>query len=72
MTSLQAIVISKDTYTKARANKWIKSHGFKPIKKMHETLKTYRYRLIEPDYYNYEYRTKKLTEGIKAIIQIPK
>ena len=70
-SNLQAIVISKDHYSKRAANNWIKLHGFRPIKKMHETINTYRFRLKTPSD-KYDYRMKQLTSGIKAVIQYPK
>ena len=71
-SNLQAIVISKDHYSKRAAENWIKLHKFTPIKKMHETINTYRFRLrpVKEDKYNY--RMKQLTTGIKAVIQYPK
>ena len=65
-SNLQAIVISKDHYSKRSADDWIKLHGFRPIKKMHETIHTYRYRLKTPNEDKYDYRMKTLTKGIKT------
>ena len=45
MSTLQAIIISKEYYSLKSANDWIKLHNFKPIKKMHETINYYRFRL---------------------------
>ena len=71
VSNIQAIVISKDYYSKRASDNWIKLHGFRPIKKMHETIHTYRYRLKTPND-KYDYRMKTLTKGIKAVIYFPK
>ena len=71
MTHIQAIVISKDQYTLRDANAWIKRNNFHPIKKVHETMHTYRYRLRQPDESRYEYRMKAIKPGVKAVIGIP-
>ena len=70
-THIQALVLRKDEFSKRDADNWVKFHKFKPIKKMHETIHTYRYRLIEPNENKYEYRMKKLCQGVKAVIEIP-
>ena len=72
VSNIQAIVVSKDQYSKRGADDWIKLNGFRPIKKMHETIRTYRYRLKTPNEDKYDYRMKTLTKGIKAVIYFPK
>ena len=68
MSIVQAIVISKEYFTKRQAENWIKRHPeFKPIKKIHETIHTYRFRLKFPDD-RFDYRMKTLTTGVKAVI----
>ena len=71
-SNLQAIVISKNHYSKRAAENWIKLHGFTPVKKCHVTINTYRFRLKPPNENKYDYRMKQLTTGIKAVIQYPK
>jgi len=71
-TQIQSLIFDKTYYSKISSGRWIRSHNFKPIKKVHETKTSWRYRLIEPDYNNFDYRIKILTSGIKAIIAIPK
>ena len=70
-SNLQAIIISKDHYSKRAAENWIKLHKFTPIKKCHETIHTYRFRLKTPSD-KYDYRMKTLTKGIKAVVYYPK
>ena len=70
-SNLQALVISKDHYSKRTANNWVQLHGFRPMK-MHETINTYRFRLKSVNADKYDYRMKQLTTGIKAVIAYPK
>ena len=71
VTQIQALVLNKNQFSKRTANSWIKFHKFKPIKKMHETIHTYRFRLRFPNEDKYEYRMKSITPGVKAVIEIP-
>ena len=70
VSNIQAIVVSKDQYSRRGADNWIKLHGFRPLK-THETIYTYRFRLKTPND-KYDYRMKTLTKGIKAVIYFPK
>ena len=71
MTFIQAVLFSKDMYDTNRARRWLMKHKLYPIKRVHETTHLYRYRIREPDYDRFEYRTKILTPGIKTIVGIP-
>lgn len=58
---VQSVLVKKDRgITLSDAQKIIKSHNFKPIKKIHETENYFRARVREPDYERFEYRIKKL------------
>lgn len=62
---VQSVLVKKDQIHKkyltlSDAQKIIKSHNFKPIKKIHETENYFRARVREPDYERFEYRIKKL------------
>ena len=72
MSTLQAIIISKEYYSLKSANDWIKLHNFKPIKKMHETINYYRFRLKPVNENKFDYRMKHLTTGVMAVIEYPK
>ena len=61
MTIIQAVLFSKDTYDTYRARRWLMKHKLYPIKHVHETINLYRYRIREPDYDRYEYRTKNIS-----------
>lgn len=62
---------SKHLYDTARARSCLNKHKFFPMKRVHETTQFLRYRIREPDYDRYEYRTKQISQGIKMIIAVP-
>ena len=72
MSGIQAIIFKKTHYTKRSSANWIKYHGYKPIKKVHETVNYYRYRLKEPNEELYEYRIVPFNSGIKLVYQYAK
>jgi len=72
MTDLQAILFKKSHYSKRSSANWLKYHGYKPIKKVHETVNYYRYRLTEPDEEIYNYRLIPINDGIKMVVQFAK
>jgi len=72
MTDAQAILFKKSHYSKRSSANWLKYHGFKPIKKVHETVNYYRYRLKEPDEELYDYKIIPINNGIKTVIQFAK
>ena len=67
MSHVQALIISKEYFNQQQAEQWAKKHGFKAIKKTHETPCTYRIRIRQPNE-KYDYRVKRLTTGVKAVI----
>ena len=48
MSTIQAIIFNKSLYTLNDAIDWLVSHNFKPIKKVHETVNFYRFRMKKP------------------------
>ena len=72
MVTIQATIFKKDSYTKIKANAWLKRHNHVRIKPFHETLNYLRSRLQQPNEDKYEYRIIKFNEGIKAVIEYPK
>ena len=72
MIEPQAIIFKKTHYSKRSSANWLKYHGFKPIKKVHETVNCYRYRLKEPDEEMYYYRLVPINNGIKMVFQFTK
>ena len=72
MSEPQTIIFKKAHYSKRSSANWLKYHGFKPIKKVHETVNYYRYRLKEPDEELYDYRIMPINDGIKTVNQFAK
>ena len=72
MLEPHAIIFKKLHYSKRSSANWLKYHGFKPIKKVHETVNYYRYRLKEPDEEMYYYRLVPINDNIKMVIQFIK
>ena len=73
MSAIQSLVLSKEHFTKAKAEKWVKDHpNFKPIKPVHVVKNNYRFRLKEPNENKYNYKMKHLTTGIMSVIEYPK
>ena len=66
MSTLQAVLFSKDLYDTTRARRWLRKNKIIPCKRVHETTRFLRYRIKEPDY-KYEYRIKRISDGIKMI-----
>lgn len=71
MVLTQAVIFRKDMYDTARCRRWLSKHKLVPIKRVHETTTYYRYRIREPNYDRFEYRTKHISEGVKIIVGIP-
>ena len=72
MSNIQALVLSKEHFTKAKAEKWVKDNHFKPIKPVHIVKNNYRFRLKQPNENKYNYRMTHLTTGVQAVIEYPK
>ena len=72
MSVLQAIIVPKEYYTEKQAKNWVKKHGFKTIKKVHETINFCRFRLKEPNEQVYDYRLVKFGSYIKAVVGFEK
>ena len=70
--NIQAVIFKKDSFTKRKADAWLKRHNYVRIKPSHETLNYLRARLQQPNEDKYEYRIIKFNEGIKAVIEYPK
>lgn len=66
-SDIQSIIFDKKVFTQRKAVEWLYKHGFYITKPVDETKNTYRYRQIEPKYFQVM-RTIKLTDGIKAVL----
>lgn len=67
MSAIQSIIFNKNTYTTKKASKWLKYHGYKPIKRVHKTTDSLRYRMINPNNFN-RFITLNIEEDIKFIV----
>lgn len=65
-SEVQSILFDKHKFTTSEARKWMKKHGFKPIKRVDETKAFYRYRQTDPD--KYKYFRMKVTPDIKFVL----
>ena len=70
MAITQSVIFSKDLYDTTRARRWLRKNKIIPCKRVHETTRFLRYRIKEPDY-KYEYRIKRISEGVKMIFGYP-
>ncbi len=72
-TDVQSVVLSKDRFKTATAAKqWAREHGFK-TSKIDEKANTFRFRQFEPSLCKAgTFRNKKITEGVVAVICVPK
>jgi len=68
MNNIQAVLLNKNYFTLNEAMGYLISHGYYPIKPIHETKNYYRARLKQPNK-NHKYFTKKIREGVKYILQ---
>lgn len=64
---IQAILFDKSNWDLPMAKRWVREHGFRPRKEVHETRKFFRFRLQNPDKYS-RLRTKVLSDGIEFVI----
>jgi hypothetical protein len=69
---IQAVLLDKNKFTLVQAKKYIHDHKYKPIKAPHITDQFIRFRLVTPNYKKFIYRIMDLSDGVKAILQIPK
>ncbi|HXS59230.1 MAG TPA: hypothetical protein VN703_00260 [Candidatus Sulfopaludibacter sp.] len=67
MSQIQSIIFNKDYWTKSEARKWLLTHFFLPIKKVHETKNYYRYRIKDPNKFNY-FITRRLKNNMELVI----
>lgn len=71
-THIQAVLFDKSIYTTTQARAWLKKEGIQPLKRVDNTEKYHRYRIIEPNYKKYNYRIKRSRKGIDFIIAFDK
>lgn len=67
MSKIQAILFDNSYYTPYTARKWLRTHEYRPIKRVHKTKKYLRYRIIQPNN-RYQYRIINLSNHINAVL----
>lgn len=70
MSKIQAILFDRNYWNLKEISSFLVKHNLYPIKKVHLTKQYYRVRLRKPNKQK-EYRTKKIEEGLKFIIEVP-
>ncbi len=68
---VQSVLFSRPKWTKAKASKWIKEHGYKIDYGIDTKPEHLRYRQVDPDMMEqegYKFRTKKIGDDIELII----
>lgn len=66
MSTVQSILISKKTMNKQQAIKYVKKLGYTPIKKVHETANSFRFRILPASHFE-KFRTVKMTDQVTAV-----
>ena len=64
---VQAVVFSAAHWSPALARAWLASHNYAPIKRVHRTASSLRYRLSEP-VPGAAYYTKKLPNHVSLVL----
>lgn len=62
------MLFGREGYDAPKARDWLKKHDYKPIKRVHKTKNTLRYRIRDPTSAS-RYITKKIGKHIKLVIQ---
>ncbi len=72
-TDVQSVVLAKSRFkTVADASQWVKDHDFKTTK-VDETTNTFRFRQFDPGLCREgTFRNKRITDGVLAVICVPK
>ena len=45
----QSVALRRDRFSKGDAYAWIRDHGYRPIKPVHETPAFFQFRLVDPE-----------------------
>lgn len=76
--SYQSVLLSKNSFNKREASRWVLDNGYKILKlpdgtqKIDVTANYYRYRQTAPDSDKYDYRIEQITNGVLGVRQYPK
>jgi len=63
---VQSILINKHKFNKEQALEYVKRMGYTPIKPAHEMLHNYRFRIHEPDIFEY-FVSKKINDNVTIV-----
>jgi hypothetical protein len=70
-TKIQTILFDSSRWESKEARKWLRLHNYKPIKRVHKTDNTLRYKLNDSsNIKNPKFRMISLENGIKALLLI--
>ena len=64
---VHSVVFNKHLYNEANAERFLKKYNFTPIKKVHYTENTMRYRIVKPKV-NGNYYTVTPKKGVNLVI----
>lgn len=64
---IHSVAFYKGRWTEQEAREWLRKHNLKPIKDVHITKYTFRYRIIDPEEFK-TFSTIKTTDKINLII----
>jgi hypothetical protein len=66
MSSIHSVIFDSSVWDTTTAKQWLKDHRLTPIKRVHRTNNTLRYRLIDPSEFN-RFSSKKLKNNITIV-----
>ena len=67
-SEIHSIAFDNTKWNTTTAKKWLKEHNYKPIKRVHKTTNTLRYRLLDPKLFKTFIVKKNKKDGINFII----
>lgn len=67
MSHIQSVIFDKKYWNIEDAENWLNYHNFNTLKKYDETHNSYRFRLIDPNYFK-RFRSHKLNNGVTFVI----
>lgn len=66
-SNIHSVVFDKNFWTAEQARKWLSQKNLTPIKRVHKTINTIRYRIVDPKEFK-NFITKKLPNHINLVI----
>lgn len=65
---IQTVILSRDSFTRASAQKWLREHGFRSG--IDEKTSSFRARQLDPSKFA-DFRTITLRHGVQAVVGCP-